>query len=94
MSEPRTPKEAVYDERISPLMTEIIKLCKEHKINMVANFSLGYDPTADQTLFCTTAMPTLDPDDTKGVEQLTRAANAMRPKPELFAFTITTTGGE
>jgi hypothetical protein len=35
-------------------MKRIIALCKEHKINMVADFSLGYDPAADETLFCTT----------------------------------------
>lgn len=44
----------MYDSKIHPLMKRIIALCKEHKINMVADFSLGYDPAADETLFCTT----------------------------------------
>lgn len=87
--EPRTPKEAIYDEHISPLMAQIIKLCKEHKINMVADFSLGYDPEADQTLFCTTALSKVDPDDEKGVERMMRAYNALKPQSSLFAFTIT-----
>lgn len=30
--------EQIYDEQISPLMTEIIKLTKEHKIGIVAQF--------------------------------------------------------
>ncbi len=85
----RTPKEAVYDEHISPLMAQIIKLCKKHKINMVADFSLGYDSAADQTLFCTTALPGVDPSDEKGAERMMRAYEALRPKSELFAFTIT-----
>jgi hypothetical protein len=85
---PRTPKEALYDEQISPLMRQIITLCKEHKINMVADFSLGYDPEADETLFCTTALPKIDPDDQKGAERMMRAYQAMRP-PQLLAFTIT-----
>lgn len=86
----RTPKEAVYDAQISPLMEQIIALCKEHKINMVADFSLGHDPVADETLFCTTALPKVDPDDEKGVERMMRAYQALRPRPSLFAFAITT----
>lgn len=85
---PRTPKEAVYDQQIAPLMSQIIALCKEHKINMVADFSLGYDVEADQTLFCTTALPKVDPDDEKGVERMMRAYEALKPQPQLFAFTI------
>lgn len=88
MSDARTPKEAAYDEHISPLMTQIIALCKEHKINMIADFSLGYDEEADQTLFCTTTMPKLDEDDEKGVERMMRAYNVLKPAPQLFAFTI------
>jgi hypothetical protein len=86
---PRTPKEALYDEQISPLMRQIIALCKEHKINMVADFSLGYDPEADETLFCTTALPEIDPGDQKGAERMMRAYQAMRSPPQLLAFTIT-----
>lgn len=86
---PRTPKEAVYDEQISPLMSQIIALCRNHKINMVADFSLGYDPEADKTLFCTTALPKVDPDDEDGAERMMRAYEAMRPRPRVFAFTIT-----
>lgn len=85
---PRTPKEAVYDERISPLMAQIIALCKEHKINMVADLSLGHDPEAGETLFCTTAMPNIDYTDERGCERMMRAYDAMRPQTSLFAFTI------
>src|SRR4051812_9804430 len=33
-----TAREAVYDERISPLMAQIIVICKKNKIPMVASF--------------------------------------------------------
>lgn len=83
------PKEAFYDEHISPLMQKIIELCKEAKINMIADFSLGYDEDIDQTLFCTTAMPELDKEDEKGMERMMRAYRALKPRSDLFvAMTI------
>jgi hypothetical protein len=36
-------KEEVYDEEIAPLMTQIIAICKEHKINTHATFLLDED---------------------------------------------------
>jgi hypothetical protein len=43
-------KEQVYDEQISPLMTQIIAICEEHKIANVLTFSLD----RDEGLVCTT----------------------------------------
>lgn len=88
------PKEPFYDERISPLMTQIIALCEEAKINMAAQFSLGYDEEADSTLFCTTVVqPDLDEDE--GHERITALRAIMYPpEPRLYAFTITTKVGE
>lgn len=90
MSEaPRTEKEAVYDERIAPLMAQIIALCKEHNINMAAQFSLGFDPDQEQTLFCTTVLP-IDEADDVGHERATALRKVMYPPPASFAaFTIT-----
>jgi len=85
----RTHKEAVYDEHIFPLMEQIIVLCKEHKINMVADFSLGYAPATDESLFCTTVLPKIDPEDKRGAERMMRAYNALKSEPQLFAYTIT-----
>ena len=45
-------KEEIYDEQISPLMTQIIAICKEHKIANVCSFSLDLD----EGLCCTTCM--------------------------------------
>ena len=47
-------KEQVYDEKISPLMAQIIKECHEHKISMVCTFSIPNDEDPD--LECTTAL--------------------------------------
>jgi len=53
------PKEEVYDEKIRPLMTQIIEICREHKIANVCSFCLGLDPNkGGQVLACTTAMVT------------------------------------
>lgn len=83
------PKEAFYDEKISPLMAQIIALCKEAKINMVADFSLGPDPNNDdEPMFCTTSLPNLDPDDEAGMERMTRAYRTLRPRSDFMAFTI------
>ena len=34
------PKEDIYDEKISPLVKQIIKLCHEHEINSMLHFIL------------------------------------------------------
>lgn len=83
------PKEEFYDEKIAPLMGQIIAMCKEAKINMVADFSLGPDPSNDDTpMFCTTSLPNLDPADEVGVERMTRATRTLRQRPDFMAFTI------
>lgn len=43
--------EHIYDEQIAPLMTQIIAICNEHKIPMVASFE--YAPGE----LCTTSLP-------------------------------------
>ena len=43
-------KEAIYDEKIAPLVNEILALCKEHEIPMFVTFQYS---DAD---FCTSAM--------------------------------------
>lgn len=43
-------KEKIYDAHISPLMDQIIAICKANKIAIVASFHLGKD------LHCTTTL--------------------------------------
>lgn len=46
-------KEQVYDEKIVPLMAQIIDICHEHNIGMVADFEIPNDE--DQDLWCCTS---------------------------------------
>lgn len=49
-------KEEVQDTLIYPLMKQIIDICKEHKIPMVA--SIDITPEGEQGYFCTSALTT------------------------------------
>ena len=50
-----TNKEKVYDDLINPLIGQIIDICKEHHIAMLATFAI---PTPDnEGLACTTSLP-------------------------------------
>jgi hypothetical protein len=71
--------EATYDEQISPLMLQIIAICKEHRIPMAATFVLN-----DEGMRCTTTLP-FEP---RGDEKLTRTIQAMSPeRPIVLAET-------
>lgn len=48
-------KEAIYDDEISPLMAQILEVCKARGISMVAHFAI---PTEDEPdLVCTSCLP-------------------------------------
>ena len=91
------PKEPVYDEHISPLMTQIIELCKKHHIHMAAQFSLGHDEEHGSTLFCTTVITGdvvsagEEIEDRVGLERMLALRAVMYPPaPKLYAITIVT----
>lgn len=47
-------KEKIYDEKISPLMAGITKVCLEHNISMLCSFELqDYE---DRSMVCTSAL--------------------------------------
>lgn len=48
-------KEEAHDAKISPLMTEIIAICREHGIAMVASYAIPTEE--DESLRCTTLLP-------------------------------------
>lgn len=48
-------KEQAYDEKISPLMTQIIAACREHNIAMLATFDIPTEE--DDGLSVTTHLP-------------------------------------
>lgn len=64
-------KEEVYDRHISPLMAEIIEICRERKIAMLCDFALGDD------LKCTSAL--LD-DDFEPTPEMLKSWSLLRPR--------------
>lgn len=88
--EPRTEKERIYDNEVSPLMTQIIAICKEHKINMAATFSLDIDPEPEQPLYCTTILRA-DKSDEDGSKRMDECDAVMYPQHHYAAITIVTT---
>jgi hypothetical protein len=78
-------REAIYDEHISPLMTQIIALCKAHDIPMIATFQINDDRPDGDAFMCTTSLPHKDCNPKIG-----EIYRLLYRRPELFAFTITT----
>jgi hypothetical protein len=78
---PVRDNEAIYDEQINPLMAQIIAICKEHGIPMLASFVYAPDS------FCTTAIP--GPDDDEASQRLERARELIKPPVHFAAFTVT-----
>jgi len=78
-------KEQIYDDQIFPLMKQIIAICEEHKIAMIADFALSDEDLED--LKCTTALlaEEFDPPD-----EMLHALEILRPKPK-SPITLTTT---
>jgi hypothetical protein len=80
-----TPKEAIYDEQINPLMAQIIEICNSHHIPVVAQFALGTPEGDESQLLCTTQLleEAYEPTD----EQL-KAANILMGKRPLTMLTV------
>lgn len=47
-------KEQIYDEKINPLMSEIIRVCKENNIQMFASFALKECDENGEDMLCST----------------------------------------
>jgi hypothetical protein len=80
-------KEQTYDERISPLMTQIIALCKEAKINMAATFALDHGEDGEP-LYCTTVLESVDKNDAPGIKRMRDLRRVMFPSAPVFAITV------
>lgn len=59
--------EEVYDDEISPLMQQIVKICKREGLPMVATFMYANDFDADEGSFCTSALPNRPRDSCKTI---------------------------
>jgi hypothetical protein len=76
-------KEQVYDSEIEPLMAQIIRVCQERGIAMVASFAIPTPEDAD--LNCTSFLP----DGDGNPHPLTGDVQRWLRGPRAFAFTIT-----
>lgn len=76
-------KEAVYDNEISPLMKQIIAICKREKIGLLACFSIGGDEKPGYQ--CTTALLTDEFDPTPSMRE---ANDVLQRKPEYMTVVI------
>lgn len=79
-------KEQIYDEKINPLMAQILTICKDHKIAMLADFSIPNED--DDGLKCTSAM--LDKEHNPP-ENMLKALELLRPRRGLRPLMMTTT---
>lgn len=78
-------EEEIYDERIAPLMTRIIDICKDSNIPFFATFIYGN--SADGTEHCTTKLPGIGK---RNSAEITKLMNALQgPENGYAAFTIT-----
>lgn len=73
-------KEEIYDDQISPLMSKVIAICKEHKIANVCSFFLG-DSEEGSGLHCTTAMVQEDFEPSDELEQCYSILMQRGPSP-------------
>ena len=48
--------ESVYDEQIAPLMAQIIAICKEHRLPMLAVFFYELDAARESAGFCSSIL--------------------------------------
>jgi hypothetical protein len=85
--QPQQPfdKEQIYDEQLSPLVTQIIQICEQHKLPLVLSVCYGWNET-DKSLCCTTSLP----GDGWQPERYHRAIETIISDPAyLAAFTLT-----
>jgi len=75
-------KENVYDEQISPLVHQIINICKEHNIALLLSAQLQDED--DETLYCTTILPG---NDDVSDEKFVQALNIIRPPSRALHIT-------
>lgn len=87
MSEKEWTEEAIYDEQIAPLMTQIIAICNEHRIPMVAQFVYG-NTEEGGALLCTTSLPAASMDREDGGQSGRMGRAATRREPSSFAITV------
>ena len=76
--------EKIYDEQIAPLMSQIIKIAKEHEMPFVASFQLTSDQD-EGPLMCTSCNLPVECS-----ERLEQAANVLYAPSSASVLTLTT----
>ncbi len=69
-------KEQAYDEKLNPLMAQIIAICQEHGIAMVASFAIPTEE--DNDLRCTSCIPDESDEHSPGHMDVMRILGAIR----------------
>lgn len=82
-------KEQIHDAQISPLMDQIIAICREHKIAMLATFFIPTE--GDDGLACTSHLP----DETGNLpERIQKASRIIRGGTQPLMLTTKNAAGE
>lgn len=77
--------ESVYDEKISPLLNQIIAICNEHKMPMIASFA--YEHSEEKGTCCCSTNLVFEG---RHINQFARAVSVIRGESAFVAaFTIT-----
>ena len=79
-------KEAIYDERISPLVQQIIDICKEENIPFLMQFALKEGETREEDTYCMSAIYGLP--GMMETPTFQKAIKALRGEPEFSAFMV------
>lgn len=72
-------KEAIYDAEISPLMAQILAICKREKIAMIASFNIPNEENPD--LACSSMLPDEDghPEEHEAALEIIRGGSGVPP---------------
>ena len=78
--------EFIYDEKINPLMVEIIAICKEHRLPMLATFLYAIQEDGGED-YCTSSLHFEDGRDSDNLREAQRAL--LRKSTHAFAIPVT-----
>ncbi|MCR1319987.1 hypothetical protein NR352_23975 [Enterobacter soli] len=75
--------ESIYDEQIRPLMQQIIAICSEHGMPMIASFA--YENSEEKGRNCCTTNLVFDG---RHIKEFTEAISIIRGNPRFAAFAV------
>lgn len=81
--------ESVYDEKISPLMKQIIDICNENQMPMICSFA--FENCEVRKVGCCTTI--LNDFDNRIIPEFHKALKIIRNEPEVMGFAIRTMRG-